>query len=89
MATVTRMYQLGGSSTFEARDREHLLRIIAKDARQQRQDGDCQGIAYSVATPAAARAVGAYETVDGAWAIEGTDIDISVEEEEEEADDLG
>lgn len=89
MTTVTRMYQLGGSSTFEARDRAHLLRIIAKDARQQREDGDCQGIAYSVATPADARAVGGYETVDGAWAIEGTEMDIWVEEEGEEADELG
>lgn len=82
MTTVERTYQLGGGSTFEARDREHLIRIIRRDAADMRRDGDHQGIEYSVASESDARALGCYETVCGDWVIEGTMITIVVDDSE-------
>ena len=69
VVTVTRHYQLGAESTFEASTHARLLRVIQSDRRHQREGGDVQGITYSVATRADALQLGAYETIDGLWAV--------------------
>jgi hypothetical protein len=79
VVTVTRHYQLVAESTFEASTPARLLRVIQSDRRHQREGGDVQGITYSVATASDARQLGAYETIDGLWAIGELQIFLGVD----------
>lgn len=76
---VIREFQTGARSVFWVRDHQELIDEIEYTRRLMRENGDIQGVTYSVATKNDALALGCYDTFNGEMILEGSELRIRID----------